>query len=400
MNAEAGAAAEATHLEEQSGEDSGVFCLLAGREPLEEVAREAKVLEQVPLLAETLNAMPYMVMVLNPRRQIVAANEALLRLLGTAASAVSGRRPGEAMGCLWSTEGSEGCGTGKHCAACGAVQAVLESGRSNQRVVRECRILTGKEGETTALDLRVTATPFRVGNERYILLAAEDISQSKRLSVLQRTFFHDVLNTAGCIQGYLRFLDRDGSSRQDVQQRLGKLTVQIVTEIQAQRDLLAAEAGEYQLQSVPLRTSELLDELCVQYQGHTAAADRTITITSCSDQVIVSDKRLLLRVLGNMVKNALEASNQGDTVSVACTRNDENVTFTVHNATVMPEEVQLQVFQRSFSTKAQSGRGIGTYSMKLFGETYLAGKVGFTSTPSEGTTFYLSIPKELRVSRE
>ena len=58
---------------------------------------------------------------------------------------------------------------------------------------------------------------------------------------------------------------------------------------------------------------------------------------------------------------------------------------------IMPRNVQLQVFQRSFSTKGP-GRGIGTYSMKLFAEQYLKGKIWFTTEKSTGTTFYFSIP--------
>jgi sensor histidine kinase regulating citrate/malate metabolism len=52
----------------------------------------------------------------------------------------------------------------------------------------------------------------------------------------------------------------------------------------------------------------------------------------------------------------------------------------------MPPEVQLQIFQRSFSTKGK-GRGVGTYSMKLLTERYLGGKLAFTSAAGEGTTF-------------
>ena len=52
---------------------------------------------------------------------------------------------------------------------------------------------------------------------------------------------------------------------------------------------------------------------------------------------------------------------------------------------------RLQVFQRSFSTKG-SGRGLGTYSMRLLTEHYLRGSVGFTSSAAEGTTFFASYP--------
>jgi sensor histidine kinase regulating citrate/malate metabolism len=48
--------------------------------------------------------------------------------------------------------------------------------------------------------------------------------------------------------------------------------------------------------------------------------------------------------------------------------------------------VQLQLFQRSFSTKA-ADRGLGTYSMKLLSERYLKGQVWFTTSLEQGTTF-------------
>jgi sensor histidine kinase regulating citrate/malate metabolism len=76
-----------------------------------------------------------------------------------------------------------------------------------------------------------------------------------------------------------------------------------------------------------------------------------------------------------------------------CRERGEECVFAVHNPDVMPEAVQLQVFQRSFSTKEPSGRGIGTYSMKLFGERYLGGKVDFVSREPEGTTFTLALRK-------
>ena len=76
-----------------------------------------------------------------------------------------------------------------------------------------------------------------------------------------------------------------------------------------------------------------------------------------------------------------------------CLDRGEEVVFAVHNPAVIPEQVQLQMFQRSFSTKSQPGHGIGTYSMKLLGEQYLGGKVTFVSRFPEGTTFTLTLPK-------
>jgi len=56
--------------------------------------------------------------------------------------------------------------------------------------------------------------------------------------------------------------------------------------------------------------------------------------------------------------------------------------------------VQLQVFQRSFSTKGP-GRGIGTYSIRLLVSRYLRGTVDFESSKEQGTTFRVHLPFEI-----
>jgi signal transduction histidine kinase len=98
----------------------------------------------------------------------------------------------------------------------------------------------------------------------------------------------------------------------------------------------------------------------------------------------------LLRVLINIVKNALEATPPHGRIRLWCEREESSITFKVWNVGEMPPEVALRVFQRYFSTKDQ-GRGLGTYSIKLIGEQYLKGSVDFT-TSSEGTVFSFRLP--------
>ncbi|WP_163338642.1 ATP-binding protein [Desulfopila sp. IMCC35008] len=70
----------------------------------------------------------------------------------------------------------------------------------------------------------------------------------------------------------------------------------------------------------------------------------------------------------------------------------ERVFFHVWNKQFIPDDIARRIFQRNFSTKAEEGRGIGTYSMKLFGEQVLNGKVSFTTSAENGTTFTLEHP--------
>jgi signal transduction histidine kinase len=365
----------------------------AGRDSSLEFRRKLAAVEENPLLREVLNAMPGMVLVLNANRQIVSANQAALRTLKCSIEDVLERRPGEALGCIRANGGPDGCGTSQHCITCGAVNAILYSQDQNTQIVRECRVLVAGASSASPMDLRVTATPITVGGEQFVLAAIEDISHAKRLDVLQRVFFHDVLNTAFCISAYTNSLTKDQKTVEDAGKLLKFLSDELIEEINAQRDLLAAESGDLKVWVEPVAIPQLLEELRLKYLKNPEADGRKVELCSVWDGTIQTDRRLLRRVLSNMLKNGLEATAPGQTVTLNCSERGQSAAFTVHNCEVMPHNVQLQIFHRSFSTKAQAGRGIGTYSIKLFGEQYLGGKVEFTSREPEGTSFVLTIPK-------
>jgi sensor histidine kinase regulating citrate/malate metabolism len=131
------------------------------------------------------------------------------------------------------------------------------------------------------------------------------------------------------------------------------------------------------------------------YNHHDKTPGRFLELVDGPDYFINSDSSVVRRVIGNMTLNAIEASQAGETVTLSVRLDDDMVVVDVHNKGTIPQAIQLQLFNRSFSTKAPTGRGIGTYSMKLFGERYLKGKVFFISTPESGTVFSFSLPVQL-----
>ncbi len=334
-----------------------------------------------------LDAVPEPLVVLNALRQVTFANTAFLHSIGKKTTAeVLGVRPGEALNCTHAAA-TGGCGTTEFCRTCGAVTAILES-QQGQQSQRECRILT--DGDGSALDLHVMASPFDVKGERYTLFAVQDISDQKRRKALERIFFHDILNAAGGLQG-LAQLEIDGDNDNEFVEIVHRIASQLVAEIRAQRELNAAENNELVTSPVPLRSKDVLEEVIGCYAGHEVARGRSLVIGAGDDVSFIADAGLIRRVLGNMVKNALEASGSGETVTVTSRSNHEVIFFTVHNPAVMSPEVRLQIFQRSFSTKGMD-RGLGTYSIKLLTERYLGGQVSFESTPDAGTTFCITLP--------
>lgn len=352
--------------------------------------RQVKSILANPDIGKVLDAIPEAVLILNRQRRIVYVNDSARHIVNNEQlKFILGLQVGDMLDCENAKTTADGCGSTESCAFCGAVNAILSSQKGTAHV-EEARISL-KSGES--LDLKVKASPFMDGDETYTVFSFTDISAEKRKQVLERTFFHDILNTASGLSGYSELLLEASQSEVDAYKgTIYNLTRSIVDEIKAQQMLIDAESGE--LDTMPVETNSLgLWQQIVDFYSQSPVADsKTIEIDADAEAVhFVVDEVLLSRVLGNMLKNALEASSNNSAVQVTCCKKGDRVEFSVTNQKAMPRTVQMQLFKRSFSTKGK-GRGIGTYSMKMLGEKYLKGSVDFTSSEAEGTTFTASFP--------
>ena len=364
---------------------------LARRYPPHQLAAQLHVVQSVALLPEVFDAVPDLIMLLNDCRQIVFANSALRTLAQIDSSAeLGGRRPGELFGCVHSDEEPGGCGTAEPCTTCGALRSVLNSQRKGTTDIQESHF-TRKDG--VSFDFEVHASPIELEDRLYTVVTVKDISHEKRRRALEHVFFHDVMNGLNIVVNSAYLIDgADPETLGYLQETLKVEAESLKDEIHSHQELMAAENRELAIHPASIQTLGLLAELASVYRSVELAKDRTLLLDPASEPITFSsDPTLLRRVLGNMVKNALEATESGQVITLKCAMEGDQVTFSVHNPTYIPRYVQLQIFQRSFSTKGEN-RGLGTYSMRLLSEQYLGGEVAFTSTRKQGTTFYARYP--------
>lgn len=354
-----------------------------------ELTRQKKVFEDLPQLSFFLDSVPTVYLVLNSNRQIVYANRTALKTLGcNSIDELLGKRPGEALNCVHASEMPAGCGTSEACQHCGAVNAIIIG--LNSSAVKECRITS--ENSENHFDLRIWTNPYIVKDEHFVIFSVADISDEKRRNALERIFFHDVLNTAGGIKGISELIHSFPEEVTEFKDLLFDSSNHLIQEIQGQRDLRHAENNDLTISLTKLNTKKIVDFLVGFYSNHEISKNKIIVSDSNAKSIdFVSDESLLMRVLSNMTKNAIEASKENQSITLGCMTNDDSVVFYVHNPNFMPRNIQLQIFQRSFSTKG-AGRGLGTYSMKLLSEKYLKGKVYFKTDETEGTTFFAKYP--------
>lgn len=364
----------------------------AERAGIEAINADAQLLSTSESLQHLTNSVPCIMMSLNRERQIVFKNKVLMDLLeADRDDLILGKRPGELFECIHSSESPGGCGTTRSCSKCGALEAILESWATGKTIVNECRIITHNG---RAYEFRVRASKYNYSDKDFLIFSLVDISDEKRKDVLERTFFHDINNTLGVIIGFSQMLGKvdDPEIRIEFVERIRVASKQLAREISSHSKLMQAEREELGVNLSRIESLDLLQALKSGFRDNEIWKGRQINLENESESIkFVSDYSLLHRILENMVKNALEATAPEEIIKIVCCRNDQTITFKVNNPGVIPEDVQLQLFQRSFSTRGK-GRGIGTYSMKLFGEKYLNGEVGFNSAISSGTTFFIKLP--------
>ncbi|MDY0103149.1 MAG: HAMP domain-containing sensor histidine kinase [Lentimicrobium sp.] len=342
-----------------------------------------------------IEAMPDVAMVVNYERQVIYANKALLRLISEQDILDNlGMRPGELFRCMNLNDTSNGCGTTKACRFCGLVNSILEAERNGKPAIYESHISSKAINNGRTYDVEVKTSPIIVRDQTFYIISIKDISDKKRRLILEKIFFHDILNTATGLNGIIMALE-DHENSAEMRQIIDyakKAGGSLVDEIMAHRILVLAEHNDLELNITRCNSLQILQDVSGYLSYHEIASAKKIFIDPFShNSLFDTDAIILKRVLINVVKNALEACNEGDIIQMGSRITDKYVNFWINNPGFIPEDVQVQLFQRSFSTKGKD-RGVGTYSIKLLAEHYLGGEVTFNTSQEKGTTFYINIP--------
>jgi len=257
----------------------------ATREGLE---RQSALFQRSDIMAELLGKIPAVFIVVNKYRQIVYMNKGALEFTGLEdVSSVIGVRPGELLGCIHATEEEGGCGTTESCTYCGAINAVLES-QKGKSAVRDCRLLIDIDNEYSAVDLRVWASPLIINKEEFTAVTLQDIQHEKRLTFLERIFFHDILNTTNALQLTLELFTeyKDSIKKKGLIKRANRITKELIEEILSQRLLIDAENNLYEITLNTFNSIDLLDEIINIYAEHKLTDERPLKLLSLQNQLI------------------------------------------------------------------------------------------------------------------
>lgn len=367
------------------------YIAAAERSGKEQLASEIVVIDKSPVVSTLMSCIGGLLALLNEQRQVVAVNTAFLQYLGIDdPMEATGLRPGEALDCIHAHEAPGGCGTSRHCTTCGAAIAMAVCQVENKAIDRTCELVIDNGKTLVDLVFSVRAFPMVLEGRNFILLFLRDITRQQQQAALERTFFHDISNVVNGLLGASELLLLRPGHRETADS-IYRSAVRLSKDIALQRNLFESGDGDFKTSLISVNSDQIIDELEDVFANHPAAHQKELLVSHPLPALIFrTDPGLYLRVAGNMLINALEATSGSGTIKMWYESGNETIDLKVWNHQQIPEDVALRVFQKNFSTKGGEGRGIGAYAMKLVGETILGGSVTF-NTSTEGTVFSFSL---------
>jgi hypothetical protein len=364
----------------------------AGRDVLE---KEIRIVSKNPVIDGLMNIVSGLLAVLNQQRQVLAVNDSFLRLLGLDdVREAIGLRLGEAIHCVHAHELPGGCGTSEFCSSCGAAIATVACLDSGRPAERKCAVTVEKNSKRKDQFYKISSYPVIVKQQRYVLLFMNDISKEQQWATMERLFFHDLNNIVHAILSRSELMLLDPSTdKEEMARDINALSLRLSNEISIQRQLFQDGVATYQPVYHIMPLKRLLKEIRSVFSDHSTADRKSLVIRGeVPDIEIKTDFSLVMRILINMITNALEATPEGGRTELFLTHGWEKIIFSVWNEGHIPEGIGKRIFQRNFSTKEGAGRGLGTYSMKYFGEEVLGGKIDYNTSETEGTVFRFEMP--------
>ena len=278
----------------------------------------------------------------------------------------------------------------------------LWSRLKQDQVVTLETVVRGKDEASLAVE--VTAYHLLFKGTEVAIAFVFDISERKRVETLredvERLVRHDLRSPTLAVQTLFTLFDRADNLTDDQRELLESVkqaSRRMLNIIDMSRALYKMEAGTYTLYPVPVDllavAESVLDDLrpalraskvsmAVNLSGEPAGPDNVFMIRS--------EEMLCYALLSNLIKNAVEASPEGSTVTLDMRTADEHV-ITVHNAGVIPEAIRDSFFEKYVTAGKRQGTGLGTYTAKLIA-TSLGGSIGFTTSESQGTAMTVRLP--------
>ncbi len=192
------------------------------------------------------------------------------------------------------------------------------------------------------------------------------------------------------VQSFERKFD---SEDPDIEKKVAEYSDTLIQQIDTMSSIASAFSN---FAEMPAQQNETLNVVKIVRLALDIFNEDYIHFISDEEEIIAKlDRTQLIRVVTNLVKNAIQAVPEvaAPRILVSVASEESYIKISVaDNGVGIADEFAEKVFEPKFTTKS-SGMGLGLGMVKNIVETY-KGEIGFTSQLGKGTVFTVRFPKE------
>ncbi|MDR3641616.1 MAG: PAS domain S-box protein [Humidesulfovibrio sp.] len=228
-----------------------------------------------------------------------------------------------------------------------------------------------------------------------------DISERKKAEAMrtdvESVVRHDLKSPLGSVQNAMELLELLGPLNTEQAQILNEvrnLTKRMQGLISLSLDLHAMEAGAFVPKLRPVDLCAVAEELRAELRTLVEGKNLRLNVRSdCPDKpfYVLGERRLLDAVLSNLLKNAAEASPDGEELGLTLTLDGETAVVTLRNKGEVPDQIRERFFEKYATWGKSHGTGLGTYSAQLMVHT-LGGTLTLRTAEQGFTSLIMTLP--------
>lgn len=196
--------------------------------------------------------------------------------------------------------------------------------------------------------------------------------------------------------------DENDPERKEILKMIQEAGYKMTKLINRSHDIFRMEAGTYELEPSEVDLVKQLGRIRTDLGDILLRKDSGLLVKIEGEAVkpgeefnIKGEELLLFSMFGNLIKNAAEATPNGDPISVDLSRKENKVYMEVHNSGAVPEDVRTNFFSKYSTSGKKHGSGLGTYSARLIAGVH-GGKVRMKTSEVKGTTVTVELPESGR----
>jgi len=227
----------------------------------------------------------------------------------------------------------------------------------------------------------------------HALRSNERLALAGRLSA---SIAHEIHNPLDTVANLLFLLQERFNAQPDMQELLAMAQEQLLRVTQISRNMLSLHRESRNPSSVRLRP--LIEEVVSLIAETIAKRRRDIQFVDGFDATIEAFPSELRQVFTNVLKNAVEATDEGGEIRIYSEKAYESgkdgvLVRIMDNGTGIPEQLQSKLFTPFSSTKEESGTGLGLWVSRSIVERHGGSiRLGNIAGNGRGTTVSVFLP--------